>query len=181
MLTLLLCSTSYTVLIVLWKVLMELVNALARWWHFACLKCFSGLRRLEISLNFLRCIHVFDLVLKYGSDINEGIWLQLLFYFFVLVGTVTAVIGISFFFSRVSCFRLMYSSIALWQKRLHLDSKSDLTTNGIIFGFFVGKWLFSLTSYLYGLKSARDAQLFFYFDDINFFRCLGWGVFWSIL
>ena len=24
------------------------------------------------SLNFLRCIHVIDLVLKYGSDINEG-------------------------------------------------------------------------------------------------------------
>ena len=28
------------------------------------------------SLNFLRCIHVIDLVLKHGSDINEGNWLE---------------------------------------------------------------------------------------------------------
>ena len=32
------------------------------------------------GLNFLRCIYVIDLVLKYGSDINEGNWLQLLFF-----------------------------------------------------------------------------------------------------
>ena len=39
----------------------------------------------------------------------------------------------------------------------------------IDFGFFVLTWLLSLISRLYGLKSARDAQLLFYFDDINFF------------
>ena len=61
------------------------------------LKCVSGLRRLEKTLNFLRCIHVFDLVLKSGSDIKEGNWLQVLFYFIVLMGIVTAVIGIRFF------------------------------------------------------------------------------------
>ena len=86
-----------------------------------------------------------------------------------------------FFFSCVSGFRLKFSRIALWRKRLQLDSKSDLTTNGLILGFFVGKWLLSLTSYLFGLKSARDVQLLVYFDDIKFFRCLGWGVFWSVL
>ena len=96
-LTVLWCSTSYTVLIVLWQVVMELVKTLARWWPCARLKCISGLRRLEKAMNFLRCIHVFELVLKCGSDINEGNWLQLLFYFFVLVGIVTAVIGVSFF------------------------------------------------------------------------------------
>ena len=31
------------------------------------------------NLNFLRCLHVFDLLLKYCSDKNEGNWLQLLF------------------------------------------------------------------------------------------------------
>ena len=35
--------------------------------------------------------------------------------------------------------------------------------------FFVGKWLLSLTSYLYGLKFARIAQLLYFFEDINFF------------
>ena len=77
--------------------LMEPVNASARWWPCASLKCVSGLRRLEKTLNFLSCIHVFDLVLKYGSDINERNWLQLLFCFIVLVGMVASVIGMSFF------------------------------------------------------------------------------------
>ena len=48
-------------------------------------------------LNFLRWIHGFDLVLKYVSDINEGKWLQLLFYFIVLIGINATVIGMSFF------------------------------------------------------------------------------------
>ena len=78
--------------------LVELVNAHACCRPCACLKCVSGLRRLEKTLkNFLRCIHVIDLVLKYGSDINAGNWLQLLFYFIVLVGIVASVIRMSFF------------------------------------------------------------------------------------
>ena len=76
---------------------MEPVTAYARWWPCAYLKCGSGLRSLEKSLDFLRCIHVIDLVLKYGSDINEGNWLQLLFYFIVLIGIVASVIVMSFF------------------------------------------------------------------------------------
>ena len=87
------------------------------------------------------------------------------------MGTVGSGIGMSFF-SCVSGFRLKFSPIALLRKRLQLDSKSDLTTNGLSLGFFVGKWLLSLTSYLYGLKFARIAQLLFFFDDIKFFRCL---------
>ena len=43
-----------------------------------------------------------------------------------------------FLFSCVSCLRLKFSSIALWRKRLQLDPKSNLTTNGLILGFFVG-------------------------------------------
>ena len=49
------------------------------------------------TLNFLRCTHVIDPVLKYGSDKNEGNWLQLLFYFIVLMSIVASVIGMSFF------------------------------------------------------------------------------------
>ena len=134
-----LSSTSYTVLIVLWKMLMEPVNAPACWWPCACLTSVSGLRRLERNFNFLRRIHVFDMVLKYGSDINEGNWLQLLLYFIVLMGIVVAsVIGMTFF-SYVSGFRLKFCRIALWRKRLQLDSKSDLTTKGLILGVFCWK------------------------------------------
>ena len=92
--------------------LMEPVIAPAYWWPCACLKCVAGLRRLEKTLNFLRCIHVIALVLIFGSDINEGNWLQLLFYLIVLMGIVASVIGLSFF-SYVSGFRLKFSSIAL--------------------------------------------------------------------
>ena len=77
--------------------LMEIVNAPAHWWPCECLKCVSGRRRLEKTSNFLRCIHVIDLVLKNGSDINEGNWLQLLFYFIVLIGVVASVTGMSSF------------------------------------------------------------------------------------
>ena len=94
------------------KDVMEPVNAPACWWPYACLKCVSGLRRLEKTLNFLRCIHVIDLVLKYDSDINEENWLQLLFCLIVLMVIVASAIGMSFF-SYVSGFRLKFSRIAL--------------------------------------------------------------------
>ena len=113
---------------------LEPVNASAHWWLWPCLTYVSGLRRLERTLNILRSIHVIDLVLKFGSDINEGNWLQLLFYFIVLMGIVASVIGMSFF-SRVSGFMLKFSGIALSRKRLQLDSKKDLTTNRLILGF----------------------------------------------
>ena len=90
-------STSYSVIIQFWMILMKPDDALAHRWPCEFLICVSGLRRLERNLNNLRCIHVFDLVLKYGSDRNEGNWLQLLFYFFVLVCIVASVIGTTFF------------------------------------------------------------------------------------
>ena len=76
--------------------LVEPDNELARWWLCARLKYVSGLRRLEKTLNFFRCIHVIDLVLKYGSDLNEGNWLKLLSHFNVTVDIVASIIGMSF-------------------------------------------------------------------------------------
>ena len=105
------------------------------------------------NLNFLRCIHVFDLVLKYCSDIIEGNWLQLLFHFIVLMGIVVSVIGMSFFIS-VSGFRLKFSRIAVSRKRLQLEPQTDLTTTALFLEFFVGICLVLSTSYLHGLKSA---------------------------
>ena len=129
--------------------------------------CF-WLAKTRKTLNFLRCIQVFDLVLKYALDMNEENWLQLLFYFIILIVRVASVIGTNFL-SYVSGFRSKFSRIAPWRKRLQLDSKSDLTTNGLILGFFVRKKLLSSISYLYGLKTARFAQLLFLFDDITIF------------
>ena len=44
-----------------------------------------------------------------------------------------------------------------------MDSRIDLTTNGLILGFFVPKLLLSLISHLYGLKYARIAQFLIVF------------------
>ena len=52
--------------------------------------------KLEKKLNFLRCIHVFDLLLNYGSDITAANWIQVLFYFIVLMGIVVSGNGMSF-------------------------------------------------------------------------------------
>ena len=156
------------------------LNATAPHWPCTCLNYVSGLRRLEKTLNFLRCIHVFDRVLKCGSDKDEGNWLQLLLYLIVSMSIVASVIEPNFF-SYVSGFRMKFSRIALWRKRLQFDSKCDLTTDGLILEFRVGKWLLSSNFCLYGLKSAKIAELLFFFEDIKFFRCLVRGVFWSVL
>ena len=174
------CSTSYTVIVVLWNMLMEPVNALARWWPCACLNCVSGLERLEKILNFLRCIHVFDLVLKYGSDINEGNWSQLLFDFIFLIGIVVSVIVGSFF---SPAFQVLDGSFLVF----HFDGnvcnwipKAIWPRMDWFWFFFVKKWSVSLTSYLNGLKAARIAQFLIVFDDIKLFRSLVSAVFWCV-
>ena len=74
-----------------------------------------------------------------------------------------------FFFSCVSGFRKKFSRIALWRKRLQLDSKSYLATNGFFWSFLVGLCPVSSTSCLHGLKSTWIAQLFFFLTISSFF------------
>ena len=102
-----------------------------------CLKCVSGLRRLKKTWTFLRCIHVFDPVLKYCSEIYERNWLKLLLYFNVLMGIVASVIGRSFLV-YVSGFRLKFSRIAVTRKRLQLEYKTDLNRTAFFWSFSLG-------------------------------------------
>ena len=113
---------------------MEHTNAHACWWPWACLKCVSGPQKLEKTLNFLRCIHVIDLELKYGSDINERNWLQLLFYFIVLNSVIASVIGMSYF---SAVFQVLDRSFLV----LHFDGKVCNWVPGVIWprlGWFWG-------------------------------------------
>ena len=160
------CTTSYTKIAVLCKILMEHVNALALWWPCACLKCVSGLRRLEKTLNFLRCIHVFDVVLKQALDINEGIWLQLFFHVIVLMGIVASVMGMSFIRLCFIIYIEVFSYCTLTET-FAIGFQKWFDHEWIDFGVFCWKMAFSLTSYPYGLNSARVAQLLLFFDDIN--------------
>ena len=72
-----------------------------------------------------------------------------------------------FFFSCVSCFRLKFSPIALWRKRLQLDSKSDLTTNGLILGFFVEKMASFVDFISVSIKICKSCSIVVFFDDIK--------------
>ena len=85
------------------------------------------------------------------------------------MGIVALVFGLSFFI-YVLGFRLKFSLIAVSQKRLQLDSKTNLTTTAFILEFFVKIYLVSSTSNLQELKSAWIAQLLFLFDEIKFLR-----------
>ena len=81
------------------------------------------------------------------------------------------------------CLRLNFSRNAFLRKSLHLDSKTDLTTDGLNWSVFVGVVLGSLLSYLHRLKSARVSHLCFlstiwclfdkYFEGYSglFFKC----------
>ena len=119
--------------------------------------------------NFLRCIQVFDMVIKFCADKNEVNWLQLVFYFNVLISIAASVNGMSFFIYVSGC-RLKFSRIAVSRKRLQLESKTDFTTIAFFLEFFVGICLDSSTSCLLGLKLGKIAHLLFFFDDIKVFR-----------
>ena len=136
------CSTSYTVIIVLWKMLMEPVDAPTCWWPCTCLKCVSGLGRLEKTLSFLRCIYVIDLVLKYGSDINEGNLTQLLFYFIVLMGIVASVMGMSFFLAVFQVLDRSFLVLHFYGNVCNWFPKVFWPRMDWFWGFFYGKMAF---------------------------------------
>ena len=174
------CTTPYTVLIALWKMFVEPVNAHALWWPCACLECVSGLWSLEKTLNFSRCIHIIDLVLNYGSDINERNWIQLLFYFIVLIGMAVFVIGMSFF-SPV--FQVLDWSFLV----LHFDGNVCNCIPKMIWPWMDWFWGFLF-------KNGSSHQIHICMDwnlqellicepflTTSFFRCFVWGVFLSVL
>ena len=173
------CFTSYTVIIVLGKMIIEPVISLNRWWPCTCLTCVSGLGWLERNLNFFRCIHVFDLALKFASDVNEVNWLQLFLHFVVLIGVNASVIWMKFFMLcfgfqiEVSSYCTLTETFAIGFEKWFDHEWSDC-------GVFVRKRRLSLTSYLHGLKSAVVAELLSFWWH-RFFRCLVWGVFWSVV
>ena len=74
------------------------------------------------------------------------------FNFFVLVNIFAKLNGLSVFFCE-SGIMMKFFVIARLRKRLQLVFKTDLTTNGLIWEFFVEICLVSSSSYLHGLKS----------------------------
>ena len=161
-----------------WLMVMVPVNALAPWCPARAWIMFLACE--DKKIRFLRCIFVLFLVLMFFPDIKERNWLQLLFYFLVLMGINDSLSGKNSFI-QVSGFRLKFSRLAVSQKRLQWESKTDLTTALLIMEWFVRTCLDLSTSYVHGLKSVWISQLFFFFDEIKLFRWFVWAGFWSVL
>ena len=174
------CSTLSSAIVVFWMLLMEPINAVACWWPCSCRKCDFRLRKLEENLNFLRFIHVFDLMLKYCSDIKEGIGIQLQFYSVRLVDRVAS-------FKRMSILHLwvkFYVEDLLYCTFIETSAsgfRNWFDLERIDFGvFFVGICLVLSTSYLHGLKFPKIDQIWLTFDEIKSSWMVVWGVFWSV-
>ena len=154
---------------------MEPVNALTCWWHCACLKCVSGVRRLEKKLELfeMHTYHWPGAQIWFRHKWRKLVTASLLLHCIDWYGCLRYW---NQFFQQCFRFGSKFSPIVFWRKRLQLDSKSHLTTDGLILGFFDGKWLLSSTSYLFGLKSAGNAQVVLFwrhqFFSIFSLRCI---------
>ena len=85
----------------------------------------------------------------------------LLFLFIVLVSKVASLNGKMVIHLWVR-FEFEVLSYCIFRKSLQLDSKTDLTTNGLNWSLFVVVGLVSMSSYLYRLKSTWIALLCFF-------------------
>ena len=121
--------------------------------------CF-WLAKTRKNLKLLRGIHVFDLVLKFCSDVNERNWLQILFYFIVLMGIVASVTGMSFF----HLFHVLgWSCLALQRHRNVLNWNPKLIWSQMYW------FLFSLLVY----ASFRRLRLMSFSNALKlYFLCL---------
>ena len=136
--------------------------------------------KLQKTLNFLRCIHVIDLVLEYGSDIKERNWLQLLFYFIILMDIVSSLIGLTFL---LTVSKVLDRTFLV----LHLDGNVCKWIHKVIRpwmnwfwvflfknGFF--RWLLIVTDW--NLQWLLNCYSFWWH---RFIRCLAWWIFWSVV
>ena len=86
---------------------------------------------------------------------------SLLFQF--LMGLFASVFGMSFFssvFQFLGWINLVLHSL---RKRLQMDSKKDLIKNGLVFGFFLAIWLFSINFISEWIKTCKIFWNLFWF------------------
>ena len=111
------------------------------------------------NLKFLRCTRVLDmLLLKFCSDVNERMGLQLFIHFLVLMDRNASFAQLNFFVCGAGV-GLKFPPIAVLRKHLLLVSKNYSTTNGLTFQFLPGVCVVSLTSYMLGPKFAKTANI----------------------
>ena len=114
------------------------------------------------------CLNVLDLVLEWWSDITEGNWRQLFFYFNVIMKVVASFTGMSFYhmwvwfevevFSHCS----VTETFAIGFRKWYDHERVDLH---FLVGFF-----FRFIDLVYAsIKSAKIAKMWLPFDNIKSF------------
>ena len=78
---------------------------------------------------------------------------SLLFHFFM--GLFASVFGMSFFSSVFQFLGWITLVLHFLRNRLQMDSKKDLIKNGLVFGFFLGIWLFSINFISEWIKTCK--------------------------
>ena len=132
--------------------------------------------KLQKTLNFLRRIHVIDLVLEYGSDIKERNWLQLLFYFIILMDIVSSLIGLSFL---LTVSKVLGRTFLV----LHLDGNVCKWIHKVIRPWMNWFWVFLFKNgFFRWLHIVTDWNLQWLLNCYSFWWhrfvwCLVWGVF----
>ena len=132
------------------------------------------------NLNFLRCIRVLDMLLvKYCSDVNEGVRKQLFFQFLILVYSISRILQLSPFIC-VSGVELKFFRMAVLRKHLLLVPKFLLDHEWIDFGVY--SWcLHRFANFIPAWTKICKNCLFIYivFGHMKSFRMMVWGVFCS--
>ena len=98
------------------------------------------------NLKFLRCSHVFELVLKCCSHLNKGRWLKISFYPILLVNESALFIEVVFF-NFVSHYKFSFNRFSVLRKRFQMESKNDLITYGMILHLF-GRYLLPFVTFI---------------------------------
>ena len=126
------------------------------------------------NLKFLRCIFVFLLVFVFFSDIKQRNWLQLLFYFILLIGIVDSVIGMSFFM-QVSGIRLKFFSHCRVTAMFAIGNRNWFNHDCVFLKPFKGFCLVSLRcipicdlvlNYCSDKNEVNWLRLLFYFNEL---------------
>ena len=132
---------------------------------------FLACKDYKNNLTFSRCIHLWDLVLKSCHDINKGKWIQIAFIFALLVKIVSSFVGMSLLYLWVT-FQVEDFSYCNFARRLKMVSKTEFTSKMLTLEVLVIIYLGSLALCLNGLNCRKNAQVWYYSDDIKDFQYL---------
>ena len=170
--------TPFTAIVVIGKILRKIVDASARWWPCGSQNFFLVVRRLEKIDIFER-----HTCLSPGAQIligqKEENWLQLLFYFLVLMSIVTSFTAMSIL--TVSVSSLKFSRNAPLRKLFAIGFRTWFDLKWIEFGVLCLIKDFFVDLIYVSTETCKNRSNMFLFWQHQVFPISSFRVFWSVL